>query len=239
MIEIKNLCISFDEKEILKNISVNFMKNKITAIIGQSGSGKTTLLNSICLLNDTYKGEIFFESQNIKTIKKEILRKNIGMLLQNATPFPMSILQNLTYAPIYHGVKDKDVLNDFAVKLLKECSLYDEVKDKLDKSALSLSGGQKQRLCLARTLSVNPKVLLLDEPCSSLDINNTKIIENTLLSLSKNHTIIIITHNLSQAKRIADKIVFMQDGKIIEQGDKDELFTNPKSKELKKYLEDI
>lgn len=239
MIEIKNLCVSFDEKEILKNISVNFMKNKITAIIGQSGSGKTTLLNTISLINEDYAGEIFFESQNIKTIKKEILRKNIGILLQNATPFPMSILQNLTYAPIYHGVKDKDVLNDLVVKLLKECSLYDEVKDKLDKSALSLSGGQKQRLCLARTLSVNPKVLLLDEPCSSLDINNTKIIENTLLSLSKNHTIIIITHNLSQAKRIADKIVFMQDGKIIEQGDKGELFTNPKSKELKKYLEDI
>lgn len=239
MIEIKNLCVSFDEKEILKNISVNFMKNKITAIIGQSGSGKTTLLNTISLINEDYAGEIFFESQNIKTIKKEILRKNIGMLLQNATSFPMSILQNLTYAPIYHGIKDKDVLNDLVVKLLKECSLYDEVKDKLDKSALSLSGGQKQRLCLARTLSVNPKVLLLDEPCSSLDINNTKIIENTLLSLSKNHTIIIITHNLSQAKRIADKIVFMQDGKIIEQGDKDELFTNPKSKELKKYLEDI
>lgn len=239
MIEIKNLCVSFDEKEILKNISVNFMKNKITAIIGQSGSGKTTLLNTISLINEDYAGEIFFESQNIKTIKKEILRKNIGMLLQNATPFPMSILQNLTYAPIYHGVKDKDVLNDLVVKLLKECSLYNEVKDKLDKSALTLSGGQKQRLCLARTLSVNPKVLLLDEPCSSLDINNTKIIENTLLSLSKNHTTIIITHNLSQAKRIADKIVFMQDGKIIEQGDKDELFTNPKSKDLKKYLEDI
>lgn len=239
MIEIKNLCVSFDEKEILKNISVNFMKNKITAIIGQSGSGKTTLLNTISLINEDYAGEIFFESQNIKTIKKEILRKNIGMLLQNATPFPMSILQNLTYAPIYHGIKDKDILNDLVVKLLKECSLYDEVKDKLDKSALTLSGGQKQRLCLARTLSVNPKVLLLDEPCSSLDINNTKIIENTLLSLSKNHTIIIITHNLSQAKRIAGKIVFMQDGKIIEQGDKDELFANPKSKELKKYLEDI
>lgn len=239
MIEIKNLCVSFDGKEILKNISVNFMKNKITAIIGQSGSGKTTLLNTISLINEYYAGEIFFESQNIKTIKKEILRKDIGMLLQNATPFPMSILQNLTYAPIYHGIKDKDILNDLVVKLLKECSLYDEVKDKLDKSALSLSGGQKQRLCLARTLSVNPKVLLLDEPCSSLDINNTKIIENTLLSLSKNHTTIIITHNLSQAKRIADKIVFMQDGKIIEQGDKDELFANPKSKELKKYLEDI
>lgn len=239
MIEIKNLYVSLNQKEILKNINIDFEKNKITAIIGQSGSGKTTLLNTISLINENYNGEIFFENQNIKTIKKDILRKNIGMLLQNATPFPMSILQNLTYAPIYHGIKDKKALNNLAINLLKECNLYDEVKDELNKSALILSGGQKQRLCLARTLSVNPKVLLLDEPCSSLDINNTKIIEKTLLNLVKNHTIIIITHNLSQAKRIADKIVFMQDGKIIEYGDKNELFNNPKSEKLKEYLKNI
>lgn len=239
MIEIKNLYVSFDKKETLKNINTNFVKNKITAIIGQSGSGKTTLLNTISLINEDYMGEIFFESQNIKTIKKEILRKNIGMLLQNAIPFPMSILQNLTYAPIYHGIKDKKVLNNLMINLLKECNLYEEVKNELNKSALSLSGGQKQRLCLARTLSANPKVLLLDEPCSNLDINNTKMIEKTLLNLVKNHTIIIITHNLSQAKRIADKVVFMQDGQIIEQGEKNDFFTNPKSEKLKEYLKNI
>ena len=244
ILEVKNFSVSYDDKKILKNINMYIDRNKITAIIGPSGCGKSTFLKSLNMMITEEKGaktfgDIFFEGKNIKDFEVENLRKNIGLVFQTPTPFPFSIYKNMTYAPIYYGIKNKNQLDNLVKEKLKLAGLYDEIKDEINKSALSLSGGQQQRLCIARELTVEPEVLLLDEPCSALDIQNTIKIEEMLKNLSKNYTIIIVTHNLAQAKRIADKTAFFFDGELVEYEDTEKIFSNPRDEKTKKYINGI
>ena len=244
ILEVKNFSVSYDDKKILKNINMYIDRNKITAIIGPSGCGKSTFLKSLNMMINEEKGaktfgDIFFEGKNIKDFEVENLRKNIGLVFQTPTPFPFSIYKNMTYAPIYYGIKNKNQLDNLVKEKLKLAGLYDEIKDEINKSALSLSGGQQQRLCIARELTVEPEVLLLDEPCSALDIQNTIKIEEMLKNLSKNYTIVIVTHNLAQAKRIADKTAFFFDGELVEYEDTEKIFSNPRDEKTKKYINGI
>ena len=232
ILKLKNINVFYGDKKILDNINIEFERNKITSIIGPSGCGKTTLLKTINKIileenNAQITGDMEFDGINSNNIPIEILRKNIGIVFQNPTPFPMSIYKNISYALKYYGC-NKKYLENKIIDILKSVNLYDEVKDKLNTSALKLSGGQKQRLCLARSLTVEPNILLLDEPCSSLDIVNSEKIENTLIKLKENYTIIIVTHNINQAKKISDNTIFMRDGKIIESGKTVEILENSK-----------
>ena len=232
ILKLKNINVFYGDKKILDNINIEFERNKITSIIGPSGCGKTTLLKTINKIileenNAQITGYMEFDGINSNNIPIEILRKNIGIVFQNPTPFPMSIYKNISYALKYYGYNKKHLENKI-IDILKSVNLYDEVKDKLNTSALKLSGGQKQRLCLARSLTVEPNILLLDEPCSSLDIINSEKIENTLIKLKENYTIIIVTHNIKQAKKISDNTIFMRDGKIIESGKTIEILENSK-----------
>lgn len=232
ILKLKNINVFYGDKKILDNINIEFERNKITSIIGHSGCGKTTLLKTINKIileenNAQITGYMEFDGINSNNIPIEILRKNIGIVFQNPTPFPMSIYKNISYALKYYGCNKKHLENKI-IDILKSVNLYDEVKDKLNTSALKLSGGQKQRLCLARSLTVEPNILLLDEPCSSLDIVNSEKIENTLIKLKENYTIIIVTHNINQAKKISDNTIFMRDGKIIESGKTVEILENSK-----------
>ena len=232
ILKLKNINVFYGDKKILDNINIKFERNKITSIIGPSGCGKTTLLKTINKIileenNAQITGDMEFDGINSNNISIEILRKNIGIVFQNPTPFPMSIYENISYALKYYGY-NKKYLEKKIIDILKSVNLYDEVKDKLNTSALKLSGGQKQRLCLARSLTVEPNILLLDEPCSSLDIVNSEKIENTLIKLKENYTIIIVTHNINQAKKISDNTIFMRDGKIIESGKTVEILENSK-----------
>ena len=232
ILKLKNINVFYGDKKILDNINIEFERNKITSIIGPSGCGKTTLLKTINKIileenNAQITGYMEFDGINSNNIPIEILRKNIGIVFQNPTPFPMSIYKNISYALKYYGC-NKKYLENKIIDILKSVNLYDEVKDKLNTSALKLSGGQKQRLCLARSLTVEPNILLLDEPCSSLDIVNSEKIENTLIKLKENYTIIIVTHNINQAKKISDNTIFMRDGKIIESGKTFEILENSK-----------
>ncbi|WP_288680982.1 phosphate ABC transporter ATP-binding protein [uncultured Brachyspira sp.] len=232
ILKLKNINVFYGDKKILDNINIEFERNKITSIIGPSGCGKTTLLKTINKIileenNAQITGDMEFDGINSNNIPIEILRKNIGIVFQNPTPFPMSIYKNISYALKYYGY-NKKYLENKIIDILKSVNLYGEVKDKLNTSALKLSGGQKQRLCLARSLTVEPNILLLDEPCSSLDIVNSEKIENTLIKLKENYTIIIVTHNINQAKKISDNTIFMRDGKIIESGKTVEILENSK-----------
>lgn len=244
ILEIKNLFVYYGEKEVLKNINISVRKNKIISIIGPSGCGKSTFLKTINhLVNDEedskVKGDIFFKGKNIIDMDKEKLRKEIGIVFQTPSPFPFSIYKNMTYAPIYYGMKNRNELDKLVRKKLEEVGLFDEVKNDIKKSALKLSGGQQQRLCIARSLSVQPEILLLDEPCSALDIQNTMKIEELLLKLVDKYTIIIVTHNLFQAKRISDYTGFFLDGELIEFNTTEEIFNNPKDERTKKYISGI
>jgi phosphate transport system ATP-binding protein len=220
IIKIKDLSVSYGDKKVLKNLSMNIEKNKITAIIGPSGCGKSTLLSTLNLMIEenggSFEGEILFKDKDIRSYKKDDIRRMIGMVFQKPTPFPFSIYKNLTYAPIYYGIKDKKELNSIVENTLKKAGLFEEVKDDLNMKATKLSGGQQQRLCIARALTVGPEVLLLDEPCSALDAKNTEKIEKMLLKFFKDYTIVIVTHNLDQAKRIADHTASILDGELVE-----------------------
>ncbi|KNF07521.1 phosphate import ATP-binding protein PstB 2 [Gottschalkia purinilytica] len=243
ILTIEKLSVYYEKKNILKEISMNIHKHKITSIIGPSGCGKSTLLLSLNLmienLGGKIEGEVKFNEKDILDIPKEELRKKVGIVFQKPTPFPLSIYKNLTYAPIYYGIKDKATLDKIAKDKLKICNLYDEIHEDMNMSALNLSGGQQQRLCIARTLTVEPEVILLDEPCSALDIKNTENIETMLTNLSERYTIVIVTHNLSQAKRISDYTAFMLNGELIEFGTTKEIFENPRDKRTKEYIEGI
>ncbi len=220
LIKIRNLTINSKDKIILNNINLDIEKNKITVILGPSGGGKTTLLKTINRMIDEdnslkQEGSIFLDDKDISKMPLQMVRKEIGMVFQNPTPFPFSIYKNMIYGPKYFGLKN---LKEIVYENLKKVSLYNEIEDNLKMNALKLSGGQKQRLCIARALTVNPKVLLLDEPCSALDYKNVLNIENLLKSLKKDYTIIVVTHNLDQAERIADKKIYIEDGKLIKKG---------------------
>lgn len=244
ILEIKDFSVNYGKSRVLKNINLDIERNRITAIIGPSGCGKSTFLKSLNLMITEEKsikisGDIYFDRKNIKDFQIENLRKKIGLVFQTPTPFPFSIYKNMIYAPIYYGVKDKKELDKIVKEKLILAGLYDEIKDEMNKSALSLSGGQQQRLCIARELTVEPEILLLDEPCSALDIQNTMKIEEMLKNLSSKYTIVIVTHNLAQAKRIADKTAFFFDGELIEYNDTEVIFTNPKDEKTKNYINGI
>ena len=241
IIELANLNAFYGDKKVLNNINMKIKRNKITAIIGPSGCGKSTLL---AVLNrrigengGSIEGEVTFNGKDILNYPKNELRRKVGIVFQKPSPFPLSIYGNLAYAPLYYGVKDKNLLDNIVENKLKISGLYEEVKDDFKMSALELSGGQQQRLCIARALTVEPDVLLLDEPCSALDIKNTANIEDMLLNLLDDYTIIIVTHNLFQAKRISDYTVFILDGEIIEFGETEQIFNDPKDRRTKEYIE--
>ena len=240
IIKTKNLSVNYGNKSVLKNIDISFEKNKITAIIGPSGCGKSTFLKTLNRTIEEYggkaEGNIYLSNENIRDIPLENLRNRIGMVFQTPVVFPFSIYKNLTYAPIYYGEKNKEKLQEIAVKYLNKAGLYEEVKGDLNMKASKLSGGQQQRLVIARCLTVNPQVILLDEPCSALDIKNTANIEKMLLDLKKEYSIIIVTHNLAQAKRIADYVIYMEDGTIVERGLPDEIFNSPMDSRTQEYI---
>ncbi|WP_418790299.1 phosphate ABC transporter ATP-binding protein [Phosphitispora sp. TUW77] len=240
ILEIEQLNVGFKDKKVLKNINAKFKRNTISAIIGPSGCGKSTLLktiNTIILeVQEAFvSGQILFDGRNLKQIKPETVREKIGMVFQSPTPFPMSIQKNLEYALKYYGVKRKD-REEIIIEKLKVTGLYEEVKNSLHESALKLSGGQQQRLCIARALTIEPDMILLDEPCSALDLKNIMNIESLLLQLKKKYTIIIVTHNLSQAKRIADETMFMLDGEVIEFGETGQIFDNASDRRTRDYV---
>ena len=233
--EIKNVNLSYGEKHVLKDININLYKNKVTAFIGPSGCGKSTLLRCLNRMNDlidncAITGSIKYNNEDINEINPMVLRTNVGMVFQNPNPFPMSIYDNIAYGPRCHGIKNKSKLNEIVVDSLKKAAIYDEVKDRLKDSALALSGGQQQRLCIARTIAMNPDVILMDEPTSALDPIATLKIEELIDELKKEFTIIIVTHNMQQATRVSDYTAFFMLGEIVEYNLTCELFKNPKKK---------
>ena len=234
--------VAYDGKTVLSGVNTSIRKGRITAIIGPSGCGKSTMLKAINRMLElesdvTLKGSIHVNGSDNQTISVDELRRQIGMVFQTPTPFPMSIYKNMTYAPLYYGVKGKEALDRTVRENLEVTGLWEEVKDDLNKSALKLSGGQQQRLCIARALTAKPKILLLDEPCSALDVKSTQNIEELLLRLKENYTIVIVTHNLFQARRIADDCIFLLNGQLWEQNTTKELFENPQKQETKDYLQ--
>ncbi|QZY55247.1 phosphate ABC transporter ATP-binding protein PstB [Crassaminicella profunda] len=244
ILEIKNLSVYFDTKKILESMNMKIKEKKITAIIGPSGCGKSTFIKSLNRMvdeesNAKVHGEILLKGKNIRELEKEQVREKIGMVFQSPTPFPLSIYENMIYAPVYYGIKDKKQLKRIVEEKLKLAGLYEEVKDDLKMKATKLSGGQQQRLCIARALTVEPEILLLDEPCSALDVKNTANIEEMLKKLSDRYTIVIVTHNLSQAKRIADYTAFLLNGEIVEYKETKELFEYPEDSRTKEYIEGI
>lgn len=244
LIKLENVGVSYDGKPILKDVSMNIYPNRITAIMGPSGCGKTTLLRTMNGLlweepGAEVLGQLLLHGKNIREIPVEVLRKQVGLVFQTPSPFPFSIYKNMTYALKYYGERDKNKLKEMVTEKLKMAGLYEEVKDELNKSALKLSGGQKQRLCIARALTVEPEVLLLDEPCSALDVRSSAVIEAMLTELKKKYTIVIVTHNIAQAKRIADDVAFVFEGRLVEYGKAEELFEEPKEKETRSFLDGI
>ncbi len=241
IISLQNLSASYDGKSTLEGINLNISEKEITAIVGPSGCGKSTLLRCLNGLLDEAPnagttGDVLLGGTNIRSIRRDELRRRVGLVFQTPTPFPMSIYKNMIYAPQYYGTRDKAQLDALVREKLALAGLYEEVKDELDKSALKLSGGQQQRLCIARALTVEPEVLLLDEPCSALDVKSTRIIEELLLQLKERYTVVIVTHNLAQARRIADRTAFLYNGRLVEEGETEQLFTAPQREETRDFI---
>lgn len=239
---IKDLVLHYGDFEAIKGISLDIPENNITAFIGPSGCGKSTVLKTLNRMNDLtegckIQGEILLDGKNIYSdMDVNLLRKRVGMVFQKPNPFPMSIYDNLTYGPITHGIRKKSKLGEIVETTLRQAALWDEVKDKLKKSALALSGGQQQRLCIARALTVNPEVILMDEPTSALDPISTSKIEDLIFELKKSYTIIIVTHSMQQAARISDKTAFFLLGSVIEYGDTHQIFYQPENKKTEDYI---
>lgn len=241
-ISIKNLDLFYGSFQALHSINMDIYENEITAFIGPSGCGKSTLLKSLNRMNDLVEGcliegEILLDGKNLfEDIDVNILRKRVGMVFQKPNPFPMSIYDNIAYGPRTHGIKKKSELDEIVEKSLRGAAIWDEVKDRLNKSALGMSGGQQQRLCIARALAVNPEVLLMDEPTSALDPISTGKIEELLDELRKQFTIVIVTHNMQQAARISDKTAFFLLGNMVEYGDTEQIFSSPHNKKTEDYI---
>ncbi|MDA3798682.1 MAG: phosphate ABC transporter ATP-binding protein PstB [Kiritimatiellae bacterium] len=239
----EDFSIFYGDNEAVKGVSLRIPKGKITAIIGPSGCGKSTYLRAINRMNDLIpschtKGTMIFDGSNVYDSSLDVvqLRKSVGMVFQKPNPFPKSIFDNIAYGPRLHGVKSKSELSQIVEKSLKQAAIWDEVKDRLHENALRLSGGQQQRLCLARTLAVNPEVLLMDEPTSALDPSATARIEDLAGELKGNYTIVIVTHNMQQAARISDYTAFFYEGNLIEFGVTKEMFTKPKEQQTEDYI---
>ncbi len=241
-ISVKNLNLWYGDFQALKNINMDIEANQVTAFIGPSGCGKSTFLKCLNRMNDLVEGcritgEITLDGVDINSkIDVNQLRKRVGMVFQKPNPFPMSVYDNIAFGPKTHGVKDKKELDKIVERALKGAALWDEVKDRLHKSALGLSGGQQQRLCIARALAVDPEVLLMDEPTSALDPISTSKIEDLVLELKKKYTIIIVTHNMQQAARISDMTAFFLLGDLIDYNKTDKLFSMPDNKKTEDYI---
>lgn len=239
---IENLDLYYGDFKALKSINLNISPNEITAFIGPSGCGKSTLLKSLNRMNDLVEGcringKVLLDGQDIYgNMDINLLRKRVGMVFQKPNPFPMSIYDNIAYGPRTHGIRSKVKLDDLVERSLRDAAIWDELKDRLKKSALGLSGGQQQRLCIARALAVEPEVLLMDEPTSALDPISTSKIEDLAVELKKDYTIVMVTHNMQQAARISDKTAFFLLGEVIEFGETEQIFSMPKNKKTEDYI---
>ena len=243
VIQSENLELYYGNFKALKGITMDIPEKQITALIGPSGCGKSTFLKTLNRMQDLVPGvritgEALYRGQNILDPKLDVtaLRRNIGMVFQKANPFPMSIYDNITYGPKLHGSHSKAELDEIVERSLRGAALWDEVKDRLKKSALGLSGGQQQRLCIARALAVNPDVLLMDEPTSALDPASTMKVEELMDSLRQNYTVVIVTHNMQQAARISDRCAFFLVGELIEMGETSQIFGHPQDKRTEDYI---
>ena len=243
ILEVKDMNLWYSNFQALKNINMEIPENQITAFIGPSGCGKSTFLKSLNRMNDLVDGvkitgSIIYDNQNIldENIDVNQLRREIGMVFQKPNPFPMSIYDNIAYGPRTHGIKNKLQLDEIVEESLKLAAIWDEVKDRLKKSALGLSGGQQQRLCIARALAVKPKILLMDEPTSALDPISTSKIEDLISELKAKLTIVIVTHNMQQAVRVSDKTAFFLLGELIEYADTEKMFSFPEDKRTEDYI---
>ncbi len=243
IITVKDLCLWYGNTQALKNIEIGIKENAITALIGPSGCGKSTFLKTLNRMNDLVPdvkitGKVEYDGKDIFAPGVDVneLRRDIGMVFQKPNPFPMSVYDNIAYGPRIHGIKNKAKLDEIVEESLKDAAIWDELKDRLKKSALGLSGGQQQRLCIARALAVSPKVLLMDEPTSALDPISTSKIEDLAMELKKKYTIVIVTHNMQQAARISDQTAFFLLGNLIEYNDTEKLFANPNNKRTEDYI---
>ncbi|GHU40082.1 phosphate import ATP-binding protein PstB 3 [Clostridia bacterium] len=241
-IKISNLDLYYGDFHALKNVNLSLVENKISAFIGPSGCGKSTLLKTLNRMNDLVEGckitgTVTLDNEDVyRSLDTNELRKRVGMVFQKPNPFPMSIYDNIAFGPRTHGIRGKAQLDEIVETSLQNAAIWDEVKDRLKKSALGLSGGQQQRLCIARALAVNPEIILMDEPTSALDPISTSKIEDLVIELKKKYTIIIVTHNMQQATRISDTTVFFLLGEIIETADTHTLFARPKDKRTEDYI---
>ena len=243
IITAKELCLWYGNTQALKNVNIEIPERSITALIGPSGCGKSTFLKTLNRMNDLIptvriEGTVTYGGQDIFAPNVDVndLRKDIGMVFQKPNPFPMSIYDNIAYGPRTHGIKSKVQLDDIVEEALQGAAIWDEVKDRLKKSALGLSGGQQQRLCIARALAVKPRVLLMDEPTSALDPISTSKIEDLTQQLKKDYTIIIVTHNMQQAVRISDNTAFFLLGELVEYGETEKIFSMPRDKRTEDYI---
>ena len=243
ILKISNVDLYYGNFHALKNISLDIPKNEITAFIGPSGCGKSTLLKSINRMNDLVEnvrieGKVLLDGEDIydKRVDTTLLRKKVGMVFQQPNPFPMSIYDNIAYGPRLHGIKNRQKLDGIVEEALRGAAIFDEVKDRLHKSALGLSGGQQQRLCIARALAVEPEVLLMDEPTSALDPVSTLKIEELMEGLKKKYTVVIVTHNMQQAARVSDDTAFFLVGEVVEFGETKTIFSRPKDKRTEDYI---
>lgn len=240
--DVSNMDLFYDKVQALKNINLKIKKHEITALIGPSGCGKSTFLKTLNRMNDWVEGcrvsgKILFEGKDIfKEVDPLALRYRVGMVFQQPTPFPKSVFENVAYGPRIQGISNKKQLEEIVEKSLRQAACWDEMKDRLNKSALGLSGGQQQRLCIARTLAANPSVILMDEPTSALDPISTQKIEDLALELKDNYTIVIVTHSMQQARRISNKTAFFLLGELIEYNNTVDMFTNPSNPKTEEYI---
>ena len=242
-ISVENLNLYYGENHALKNVNMDIRENAITAFIGPSGCGKSTFLKTLNRMNDLVEnvridGRVCLDGEDIygNGVDTTLLRKRVGMVFQQPNPFPMSIYDNIAYGPRVHGIKDKKRLDELVENSLKGAAIWDEVKDRLKKSALGLSGGQQQRICIARALAVEPEILLMDEPTSALDPISTTKIEDLMEELKKQYTIVVVTHNMQQAVRVSDDTAFFLVGEVVEFGDTKQIFSYPKEKRTEDYI---
>ncbi|MGN0494737.1 MAG: phosphate ABC transporter ATP-binding protein PstB [Lachnospiraceae bacterium] len=239
---VKGLDLYYGDFHALKNINLNMHSNEVTAFIGPSGCGKSTFLKSLNRMNDMVEGckitgDVRLDGENIYgDMDVNMLRKRVGMVFQKPNPFPMSVYDNIAFGPRTHGIHKKEELDAIVERSLRQAAIWDELKDRLKKSALGLSGGQQQRLCIARALAVEPEIILMDEPTSALDPISTSKIEDLAIELKDNYTIIMVTHNMQQAARISDTTVFFLLGEIVEAGNTNDIFSNPKDSRTEDYI---
>ena len=242
-ITVESLNLHYGENHALKNVNMEIADHAITAFIGPSGCGKSTFLRSLNRMNDLVdgcrvEGKVILDGEDIydKRVDTTLLRKKVGMVFQQPNPFPMSIYDNIAYGPRLHGIKNKKELDEIVERSLQGAAIFEEVKDRLHKSALGLSGGQQQRLCIARALAVSPEVLLMDEPTSALDPISTLKIEELMETLKKKYTVVIVTHNMQQAARVSDDTAFFLVGEVVEKNATSEIFARPRDKRTEDYI---